>query len=296
MHCLINNIIHRKNKDDSGFMGYTHALSAIAVSLVFIAFAPDLLSKILLTSGAMSVWVLMQFAITMTGAAMIPDLDNSTSRAKNDLGIFGVILSSIFRATSVIVQTTVRTKRDDAEPNPHRGFWHTIPAALILGFGAYLLTRIHSGNISVPFYGEANWGTLSALIITFLLTHLTLSTLAKEFMDKIKKSAVVGEIVAFVITLSLTLLLFVNLPKDVDFWWLGVSIALGMFVHILGDCFTTAGCPIFFPLTGFIKGKFWWTTRFTHMKAGGAAEKMLVIPLCVIAIVVALGKIVLGLF
>lgn len=295
MRCAINTLI-KKSTNDKGFMGYTHALSALSLSLAFIAFAPGILSKILLSTGTVSVWILLQFIIATIGSSLLSDLDNSASRAKSDLGPFGVILSVIFRTSSSIIQTTLRTQRDDPTPNPHRGFWHTIPAALLLGFTAYLLTKIDAGSINIPLYGEATWGVLFALIITFSLTHLTLSTLAKEFMDKLKKSEIVGEAIAFAITLIITLVLFINLPEGIDFWWLGVSIALGMFIHILGDCFTTAGAPIFFPLTYFMHKKFWWTTRFTSMKAGGAAENMLVIPILVIIMVISLGKIALGLF
>lgn len=289
-HELKNNF--NKQSNDKAFMGYTHALSGVAVSMALIAFLPEFLGQILMTTSA---WVFVQFVFATTGAAMIPDLDNSKSRAKSDLGPFGVVLSAVFRTTSAIIQTTVRTKKDDPEPNPHRGFWHTIPAALLLGFLVYLGTRM-GGEINLPILGAITWGTLFALLITFVLMHLTLSTLAKEFMDKVKKSNATGEIVAIAISLILSVILFVNLPTDIDFWWLGVSVAFGMFVHLFFDTFTTAGNPIFFPISAFTKGKFWWTTRFTKMKAGGVAEKMLVVPLFTVVIVISFVKIVLGLF
>lgn len=294
MNCYRSELKNKlvKQPNDKAFMGYTHALSGVAVAMALIAFLPELLGQILMTT---SVWVFVQFVFATTGAAMIPDLDNSQSRAKNDLGPFGVVLSAVFRTSSAIIQTTIRTKRDDPEPNPHRGFWHTIPAALLLGFLVYLGTRM-GGEISVPLLGTTTWGTLFALFITFVLMHLTLSTLAKEFMDKVKKSNATGEIIAIAISLILSTILFINLPTDIDFWWLGVSVAFGMFVHIVGDLNTTSGVPILFPASALIKGKFWWTTRLTKMKAGGAAEKMLVVPLLTIIIVVSFVKIVLGLF
>lgn len=294
MNCYRHELKNKidKKPNDKAFMGYTHALSGVAVAMALIAFFPDFLSQILMTTSA---WVFIQFIFATTGAAMIPDLDNSASRAKSDLGPFGVILSTVFRTTSAIIQTTIRTKRDDPEPNPHRGFWHTIPAALLLGFLVYLGTRM-GGEISVPLLGTITWGTLFALFITFVLMHLTLSTLAKEFMDKVKKSNATGEIVAIAISLILSVILFVNLPTDIDFWWLGVSVAFGMFVHLFFDGFTTAGVALGFPLTAITHGKFWWTFRFTKMKAGGVAEKMLVVPLFTVIIVISFVKIVLGLF
>lgn len=292
-YCKTEEIISKKEKSDKAFMGYTHALSGIAVTLALIAFFPDFLTEILLTGSA---WVFVQFILATTGAAMIPDLDNSRSRAKSDLGPFGVILSTVFRTTSAIIQTTIRTKKDDPEPNPHRGFWHTIVAALLLGFLVYLGTRM-GGEINIPFMDEKQtWGTVFALFITFILTHLTLSTLAKEFMDKVKKSNAIGELVAVGISLALSITLFAMLPEGIDFWWLGVSVALGMIIHDIGDCFTTSGNVLLFPASAFLRGKFWWTTRFTSMKAGGAAENMLITPIFIIIIVISLGKIILGLF
>lgn len=282
----------RKKPNDKAFMGYTHALSGVAVTMVLIAFFPQFLSEILMTS---SVWVFVQFVIATTGAAMVPDLDNSTSRAKSDLGPFGIVLSSVFRTTSVIAQTTIRTKRDDDEPNPHRGLWHTPVAALLLGFLVYLGTQV-GGEVDLPVMGQQTWGTVFALLITFILTHLTLSTLAKEFMDKVKKSNVIGEIVAVAISLTFSVILFAMLPEDTNFWWLGVSVFFGMFVHIVGDLTTTAGVPALTPLSAFTHGKVWWTFRLTKMKAGGAAEKALVVPIFIIIIVVSFVKIALGLF
>lgn len=290
-HELKNKIIDKK-PNDKAFMGYTHALSGVAVAMALIAFLPEFLGQILMTT---SIWVFIQFLFATTGAAMLPDLDNSKSRAKSDLGPFGIVLSGFFRVSSAIIQTTIRTKRDDPEPNPHRGFWHTIPASLLLGFLVYLGTRM-GGEINIPILGLITWGTLFALLITFTLMHLTLSTLAKEFMDKVKKSNATGEIIAVAISLILSVILFVNLPTDIDFWWLGVSVAFGMFVHILGDLNTTAGVAIGFPLTAITHGKFWWTFRLTKMKAGGAAEKMLVVPILTVIIVISFVKIAIGLF
>jgi len=292
-YCATERLLKDKEKNkDRAFMGYTHALSGVAVSLALIAFFPGFLSEILLTSSA---WVFVQFVIATTGAAMLPDLDNSASRAKSDLGPFGIILSSVFRTTSVIAQTTIRTKRDSDEPNPHRGLWHTIPAALFLGFLVYLGTQI-GGEINIPFLGVQSWGVLFALLITFVLTHLTLSTLAKEFMDKVKKSNITGEFVAIAVSLSISLLLFAMLPKDIDFWWLGISVAFGMIVHLLGDLNTTSGVPLLMPISAFTHGKVWWTFRLTKMKAGGSAEKMLVLPLLTVIIIVSFVKITIGLF
>lgn len=276
------------SRSEDGFMGYTHALSALAVILICVAFIPEFIPNIV---GNDNVWVVIMFVLGGIGASMIPDLDNTTSRAKSDLGFFGVILSGVFRVSSSAIQTLIRTKRDDPDPNPHRGFWHTIPAALLLG-GLTFLATLGEGEIDVPLFGTMAWGTLIAMLIVAVLINLTLSTLLKEFMDKLRKSEIIGELVAALVSLSFSAVLFYNIPKDENFWWLGVAVAMGMTIHTLGDCFTTAGAPILFPLSALIKGKFWWTTRFTKIKAGGPAEKMLFVPLFAILACVAIVKIV----
>jgi membrane-bound metal-dependent hydrolase YbcI (DUF457 family) len=186
----------------------------------------------------------------------------------------GTALSYFFRGSSRFLQTVIRTKRDDPTPNPHRGAWHTIPAALLLGG----LTFWGTGNahvVSLPVINEITVGKIFALFITFLMVHMAMSGLAKDFMKKIKKTALIGETLSFAVSLALTAAIFINLPAGLDYRWLGVSVAFGVIIHILGDSMTTAGVPLLFPLSALIKGKFWWTTRFTTMKAGGELEKLI---------------------
>lgn len=281
-----------RERSEDGFMGYTHALSALAVVMMCLAFIPAFIPKIV---GNDNIWVIIMFVLGTIGASMIPDLDNTKSRAKSDMGFFGVILSGFFRVSSSVIQTTIRAKKDDPEPNPHRGFWHTIPAALLLGLLTYLATLV-KGEIELPLFGEMAWGTLFAMLIVAILINLTLSTLFKEAMDKVRKSEGVGEIIAALIALSISFTLFLNIPKDDSFWWVGVAVAFGMIIHIAGDLNTTAGVPVLFPISYFLKGKFWWTSRLTKMKAGGAAENMLVVPICVLLTIIAIVKISIDLF
>lgn len=276
-----------RSDSSSGFMGYTHALSAFAVVLAVLAFAPQVFKGVI---DVKSIPVVLMFVFTAVGASMVPDLDNTASRAKSDLGFFGVLLSGVFRVSSSVIQTTIRTKRDDPEPNPHRGFWHTIPAALLLGGLVVLGTNV-KGHLTLPFAEKITWGDVIGLVVVFLMVHLTLSSIGKGVMDKIKKSNAIGEFIALGISIVITYSLFVLIPGDLSLWWLGVAVAGGMLIHIVGDTFTTAGTPILFPLSAVVKGKFWWTTRFLKIKAGGAFENIIFVPAFSIIIVVSLIKI-----
>jgi len=276
---------------DRAFMGATHAVSGLAVLLALVAFVPGFIEW----SGINSMALIILTAFVVAGGALLPDLDNSASSAKSALGIFGHALSFVFINSSRVIQTVIRTRRDDADPNPHRGFWHTIPAALLFGFLTLLATQI-PGKTTVPIYGEVTFSWISALVICALSVHLAFAGLFGTFIKKVRKSSIVGELAALGIALVATGTVFWFLPHNENFWWLSVAVTLGVLVHIFGDAFTTAGVPLLFPLSGFIKKKFWWNTRFTPMKAGGVAEKYVMLPIFSLIVVVSLAKIILELF
>lgn len=275
---LVHNIVH---DEDHAFMGYTHALSGLAATTLLFGiigtfFMPlnDLLNNML---GTTALAVVMLFILSAIGAVMVPDLDNTSSRARNDLGLFGVAISGLFRGSSIIIQNTIRTRRDPIEPNPHRGFYHTLPGAILIAGIVFALTRIEK-TITLSFISskpEVSVGWLAGMIAVFILTHLALSTLAKEYMDKIRKSAIVGEAIALLVSLGVSLALLYLVPKDLNFWWLSLSIFFGMTVHVLGDTFTRAGAPIAFPIP--IRGKMWWNVRFAMIKAGSDFEKIVIV-------------------
>lgn len=268
-------------------MGTTHALSAVAIFLAITAFFPE---HVYTALGSHNIWIIVMAMAVTAGASLIPDLDNTASTSKSSLGWLGDILSFFFRNTSAVIQTFIRTPRDDSEPNPHRGFYHTVPACVLLGFLAFVATSISSGAVPLPLIGTVTYGTLMAIIIAWLNTHMALAGLAKSFVKSMKsKAGVFGELVAFIFSLIITLTIFTQIPTNLNFWWLGVSVAAGNFIHIFGDCFTKAGNPILFPIPH--KGKLWWNVRFTKIKAGGVVEKFVFVPFFGIICVISFMKI-----
>lgn len=272
---------HITSARDRGFMGPTHALSGFALILFLVAFVPGFVEWAGLTSAVTVVLA----SVVIAGAALLPDLDNTQSTARNSMGIIGLGLSNVFRSSSKLIQLAVRTPRDDKDPDPHRGFWHTIPAALILGLLTLALTGI-TALVPLPF-GEVTVGWIGAFVVTFVCIRLAFAGLFTRVIKKALKGTKAGDTVALVAALILSVGIFWLLPKDESFWWLSVVVALGAIIHILGDAFTTAGVPLFFPLSGFIKGKFWWKTRFLPIKAGGIVENYIFVP---VFLIVALGS------
>lgn len=272
------------------FMGLTHGLSALAVFMVIVAFAPNILNW-LMKSDSLPLPVIIVFALAFVGSAFIPDFDNTKSTAESSTGLLGSVLSSIFRGSSRVIQTTIRTPRDNIEPNPHRGFWHTpLVSAPLLGLLVFLGTKV-PGEISIPVIGHTTFGSLIAFFITWMLLHIALSGVLKSFMKKLKQSSSFGWLLTFVVSLSVTIVLFMNIPDDLDFWWLGVAVTLGMICHDAGDLCTTSGIPLFFPLSALFRGKFWWITRILPIKAGGVVENFVFIPFFILIIIICIIKI-----
>ena len=117
-----------KLKDEKGFMGLTHSLSAIAFFLLLVAFFPNFIFNTILKSN--NIIVLVGATIVIAGAALLPDFDNVKSTAISTLGPFGKLISKLTRASAVGVYALTKTKRDNDTPDAHRGFWHTIVASI----------------------------------------------------------------------------------------------------------------------------------------------------------------------
>lgn len=272
----------KRLKSDNAFMGPTHALSGLAIFLLIVALIPGFGDNYL---NSNSLWVLIIATLTTVGAALLPDLDNTSSTVRNSLGIVGSVISTGFRATSLVMQSTIRTRKDDANPDPHRGFWHTFVASIIFGLVTWFLTNIQT-ELTLPLFGTITIGFIIAFFLSFILVHLALTALIASSFKKLKKSFPFGEVLSFAISFTLTFLLFLRIPSDVNFLWLSISITLGMMIHILGDAMTVSGVPFLWPIP--IRGKMWWNIRFTKMKAGGTLEKSLFIPMFTIIAVVSL--------
>lgn len=277
--------ISKKLKTDNGFSGYLHAITGVVTVQIFFLVA-------LIAGWGMeyvnlgSLAMILAFALAWIGATLYPDLDNSKSTSHSALGFIGEGLSVVFRVTSSIIQTVVRTPKDDSSPNPHRGFYHTLISTALIGTGVWMLTKLPQ-KFEVPIAGEVTLGQMFAALFLAVMVHLFLSALAKSKMKKIRKGFIAGELIAFLVSASLALFLMYFIPASDGYLWLGIAIAAGGATHILGDGFTRYGVPLFFPLTVITRKRFWWYVRFAKLESGGEIEKFIVIG-CNIASIVLL--------
>lgn len=279
-------MLERINSDD-GWMGPTHAMSAVAITFLLTMLAGEFMFKEVF--GTTDWVVFVAATIIVVGASLMPDLDATTSTSINVLGIIGTFLSTVMRGFSKTVQSIFRTKYDKADPDPHRGFWHTILAAILAGGLVLFLVSI---KIPIAQIGKTNLTTsnLVVMFIIFISIQLLIASLIKPLYKKTKDSfiaKVIITVLSIIIAVSLTLLS----PPGLDFKWVAAAVTLGWLCHLVGDMMTVSGVPVLAPFIK-IKGKRWWMFSLSSSKAGGWLEMSVFNPLFVIIIIVASIKII----
>lgn len=275
-----------KLKSDAGFLGHTHALSAVAVWLLLIAFFPNFAFNTIL--GTKDLSVLLISIIVVTGFSLFPDFDNVKSTAISTLGVIGVAISKFMRSTSVAVYMASRTRRDAPTADPHRGFWHTLASAFLMGFIVFITTSI---NIPIPIMGtNVSLSFLIATLWIYVCLKVGISGLFAKFTRKMKKEMFHIKLGIDIASIAIIVLLLLIAPKNISYSWMAYSAILGYSIHILGDTMTVAGTPLLWPYVN--KGKRWWTYRFFKIKAGGTTENLIFLPLFAVIIVLSLLKII----
>lgn len=276
----------KKLKSNDGFMGPTHALSAVAIALLLTWAASDFMfGKVLGTSDAN---VYIAALLIITGAALMPDLDAVRSTSISTLGFIGVGLSKAMRAFSKLVQATVRSKYDDVNADPHRGFWHTAVSAFLAGL---LFTSLASIDVRLfTIKGkDISIATFTVLFMLFLSTQLILASLLKPFNNKMKRKGLYGKLITVGGGVLVAATLTMSLP-DISYSWIGGAVTLGWMLHILGDMFTVAGVPVLWPIK--IRGKRWWKLRMPFgIKAGGVIENYIIVPILLLITLISIVKI-----
>jgi len=278
-------MVKKRIKSDKGLMGPTHALSAVAFALLFTWLASDsMFEKIL---GSSDIAVFISAMVIIVGASLMPDLDATNSTSINVLGIVGTVLSKAMRGFSAIIQNIVKGPYDKSS-DPHRGFWHTLVSAFLVGA---LFSALTSINIEL-FAIKDTPITIATFIVMFLLyisIQLSLVSLFKPLYDKKKNK--IGKLGTAVGAIVISFILVYLLPLNINYYWVGGAVTFGWIAHLLGDMMTVSGVPILFPLK--FKGKRWWDFRLPlGIKAGGFIEKAILIPIFSIIILISLYNIV----
>ncbi|MGW4483852.1 metal-dependent hydrolase [Amycolatopsis sp. NPDC004368] len=230
-------------------MGRTHASTGWCAGL---ALAPAV--------GAGSVHQAVVFAATTAGYALLPDLDHPGASASRLLGWLTGALSWLLRRVSSAVYALTKGPRDEKVTGKHRHLSHTVLFAA--GLGALASWGASSGG---------PWAVFGVMLFGLLL--------AEGALGDWLLPVIIGAILWWYLTA----------PPDHAAQlqeisgWLGIAVAVGCFVHCLGDSLTESGCPFLFPLP--IAGETWYEIRppkVFRLRTGKKVEKRLVFPAFVV--------------
>lgn len=274
-------------KSESGFMGHTHALSAVAVWLLLVALIPDIIFNNILKTSDLIVFIAS--IIIVTGFGLMPDFDNTKSTAISVLGPIGYGISQLMRSSAVAIYHISRGPRDDTNPNPHRGFWHTLVSSLVMG-----LIVMSTTSIPIPFTlpvinKTVTLGFLFATLWIYICFKIGIAGLFSKFYKKLKTKGILFKLTIELLAIILSISILLLAPGTLSYTWMAYSAIIGYSLHILGDTFTVAGTPLLYPFKN--KGKRWWTYRFSKIRAGGTVENYILIPAFITIIIFSLLKI-----
>lgn len=155
------------------------------------------------------------FTVTVSGSALLPDLDHPSASGARALGTAGAVISKILRRSSVVVYERTKGPADEDWNGKHRHLSHTWIFALGLG------------GVVAGLGAITPWAMLPVYMLTLLLAD-----------DRLGKWAMLAGLTGGM--LAVPELLDGNTAMT---WQLGVAVALGCMVHDLGDALTVGGCP-----------------------------------------------------
>lgn len=236
-------------------MGRSHALSGWCAGL---AVAPLI--------GLTSVAEVVPFAAATAGYALLPDLDHPGASASRLLGPITGIVSGVVRAFSGVLYAITKGPRDEDSTGRHRHASHTLAAAVLLGF------------LTSSAGAAGGWRAVLAVALLGLI-------LAADVLGDWVLAVALG---AGAWSLAGTWLPGTSAVEALRGGlseigsWIGVAVAVGMFVHCLGDSLTRSGCPWLWPLP--IRGETWFEIRLPRalrFRTGGWVERLLIAPVLI---------------
>ncbi len=211
-------------------MGPSHALSGAAAwlagSWALDHFAGYEQSPLAVTVGT----------LVCAGGALLPDLDLSGKVTRNQggatvartFGVFSLFAAEVIEKISLGIYTATRLSRDPRRTNGHRTFTHTLPFAALVGWGTTWL--------------GGHYGKWAVLGIVFFMAGLALRGLFDKWAER------AGWVIVTICSAVIAWFTASNLPGDRGYPMLGFAVAIGCFVHLMGDIITSAGVPILWPI------------------------------------------------
>ncbi|MFC5752643.1 metal-dependent hydrolase [Actinomadura rugatobispora] len=214
---------------------------ALSGALVWLGTVPLLSQERLLGDHALSLspGQLLAGAVVCAGAALLPDIDHHNGRIANT---FGPITKNLCKWVG-------------KASGGHRQATHSILFAVLMGLAMDALATHFV-------YG---WWAALFVIVGFGLRGIGLDFEGKEPQSALADCAVAA--------------LAVYLMHDLDMSFAGFAVALGCLAHVVGDCLTPRGCPVFWPMK-------WRIDIPVIPRTDGKVERWVITPLLTLGVAV----------
>ncbi|HYQ62545.1 metal-dependent hydrolase [Actinophytocola sp.] len=233
-------------------MAVGHALSGLAAGAALVALA-----------GGGTATAVLAGAVT-AGAALLPDLDHPSAIASRYLGWLGEFVGEVLRSLSAATYRATRTPLDRGSDGEHRYLTHTLVFGIAAG-AATGVTCVAGGWVAV-------------LVVVAVSVALAVAAL--------------GDVVARGVTLAGGAWVAATPDPVAALDELGaaagVAVAVGCWVHALGDALTESGVPLLWPVP--IGGQRWRALRIPEpirFDVNGPGERWVAWPLLAFACVLA---------
>ncbi|GLU48968.1 metal-dependent hydrolase [Nocardiopsis ansamitocini] len=188
--------------------------------------------------------------LVCAGAALLPDLDHPDATATRSQGPVSEAASAVARAASTAVWRATRTHYDRGghdRDGAHRHLTHTVLAAVVAG----LLVA-----------GAGQWLPLLTVLLWFLL-----SLAVRGLWGCVRARRANWGAVSLLAGAATWLLIDAGVSPSL----MGLTVAVGMITHSLGDALTKAGAPLLWPVR--MRGQRWRMLGPAHrITVGGAPE------------------------
>lgn len=192
-----------------------------------------------------SIPVGLALAVLTAGAALLPDLDHPSATAAHTFGPITRILAAALDTAGYAIWKATATPLDKPPRDGHRTVTHTTVFAALTGtgFGAVGLT--------------GRWGMLAMLFVlaSLAVRGITARGPREGNGTRARHRFHANAISVSIYAAAITAAAYFVVPQ-VDPLLLGECVALGCWVHCLGDSMTLYGCPWLWPIP--LAGQRWY--------------------------------------
>ena len=238
------------------FSGITHVLLAVLLFLLLMMFPIPFLNEYVARLKSNIPLLFVSF-IVLSGASLLPDLDNDVSTAGFQLGFIGSIMTTFMKSIAQMIYSLYNLKGDRPPKSMHRLFWHTpfVGILMIVFFWFKLPTgNLVFGEALVAAYKNkslisfilANLSGFILILLAFISGHLGSNILLYWPLKLLPVGYRVKRIIEYLVPGFIFFYLFKATYTDLKF--IGLSISLGYLFHIVGDAITKGSVPVIWPI------------------------------------------------